>query len=408
LSHFQQELDEAGCLNVRDLPAPTLTNAISPIFDFDRWVVGYDQGTGRLWDNLKPALKAATLMLTESCMLPWFIHLTCGHLTLDSMSSQIYLASCRDEHVPGGREDTLRNLHELGKVITIMFVPHNYQASVYGVTYRRRESVKWASEYYASDFPPIPDRYRGNNRARPCIAMASGFQEFFLHGFQAAPPAQRYRMSFLFVETLLHEVAHAYWYHLDRSNMEPLWSRHEKKAELGYSWETMTFGRISNPIGGDVKNCQVLLSFREEKYSGERDRQRALRTVLGRDGSKMNFTRVSHFQGQFNWVTNPEVRGYNWFGSSSSDHDQNTVAVVHAIPMRWIVQWFSEAAWNIKRAAWRDDRTYSPPSLGQTFLLLYQEQDGIASLHIPDNPRIDADPYLQTVRSQAEYMHLYD
>jgi hypothetical protein len=342
--------------------------------------------------------------------MTFYTHLTCGRPTTDPASGKVHIAASKYEHTPEGRAATLQNIRDLGEIITLMFVPRDYyDGSYYGVTYNYREQIEWIRKFHPNDLPSIPDRYRRSSRGNIVVALSPDFQDFFLHGSHAASMALRYRMWMLFTTTLAHETAHAYEYFLNRRSggEEPLWNRHDSKTELGFAWETTTLGRIINPMFSDVKKCRALTSYQSEKYFRTADRLPIFEKVIGRV-RRHTWRRVDDSNGCAIQMTPCGVRGSSWFDHTGG-RPHGSISVVHAIPMWWIVTWFSEEEWDKKRRMWHNHRTYMPTSLGKTFILLHEQGlDGNTCLRVPQTSRTDFDPYLSTVRTQAQTMHLYE
>jgi hypothetical protein len=403
-------MHNSDCLDVAGLPGPTLANNTSSMYSIHRWAEGYGQHTRAMFRNMEPSLQAASLITSEMCTLAFYTHLTCGRPTTDLSSGKLYIAASRYEHSSEGRATTLQKLRDLGETITLMFVPRDhYDGSYYGVTYKHREQVNWIREFHPNDLPSIPDEYRSSSRSKIVVALSPDFQDFFLHGFRTASMAQRYQMWMLFTSTLAHETAHAYEYFLDRrlGGEEPLWSRHEQTCELGFSWETTTLGRIINPIFSDIKDCQALTSYQSFKYTCKSERLSIFEQVIGRV-RRDEWRRVYDTNGRAIEMTPSGIRGGSWFDHAGG-RPHGSISVVHAIPMWWITTWFSEEEWNKKRRMWHDHRTYAPPSLGSTFVLLHEQGlDGSTCLRIPQTSCAEFDPYLNTVRAQAQSMHLLE
>jgi hypothetical protein len=410
LSQFRSEMYDSGCLDVPGLPGPTLANSISPMYAIHRWAGGYGQRTKTIYRNMGPSLQAASLMVTEMCTLAFYTHLTYGRPTIDPSSGKVYIAASRYEHTSEGRATTLQNVRNLGEMITLMFVPRDYyDGSYYGVTYKHREQVEWIRKFHPNDLPSIPDTYRESTRGKIVVALSPDFQDFFLHSSHTASMALRYRMWMLFTSTLAHETAHAYEYFLNRGSgrEEPLWSRHDKESELGFAWETTTLGRIINPIFSDIKNCRALTSYQSEKYTRTADRLSIIEKVIGRV-RRDEWRRVNDSNGRAVQMTPSGVRGGSWFDHTGG-RPHGSISVIHAVPMWWIVTWFSEEEWEKKRSIWRNHLTYAPTSLGSTFILLHEQGlDGNTCLRIPQTSHTEFDPYLSTVRAQAQAMRLYD
>ncbi|KAF2872356.1 hypothetical protein BDV95DRAFT_569569 [Massariosphaeria phaeospora] len=404
LRKFPLQLQYCGCLKVDNLPDPTLRNEILPMFALDRWVKGHDQHTKDIYARMVPALRLASLLISEDCVLGWFHHLTLGRLREDRSSkpTRLVVTSTDAENSRSDQEETRDNLRRLGEIVSLMFVPsrHHDNKIVFGVTYTKQR-MPWFSQYHPNDWPPVPSKYKsGQYRhfGQPAIALTFDFQRFFLYQLPNASKEEAYRTMFLFAETLVHEVAHAYWLwiaqytHRMKCLDEPLWDSKEKDAELGFSWEANVLGRVINPVWpgvGSFAKVVMLCAVRSAEYAHDRDRQRALKDVcLHQKGLKL--VRIYDWFPHGTRVHPVEFRGDAWYCGDGSPADVNHVSVIEAIPLKWIVDWFSEAEWSERRRVWRQRGTYTPPPLVKSFWLIYERDvDGYDSLHMPEDQQLE-------------------
>ena len=210
----------------------------SQMFSLSRWAGGPHQRTHEFYRNLTPALRLVSLMVTESYMLPWLIHLTCGRRKI-SNDGKTYIDSSITERCQEGKALTLKNLQDLGTVITLSWVPLEdyvaYGKPFEGLTSGAIESLPWFRIFRRDDFPPVPARFIGR-ADRPIITIALHYREFFSKGFRSASPSMRLRMWFSFAVILVHELAHAYecWINDVDCCIEPYWNRDDKVNELGF------------------------------------------------------------------------------------------------------------------------------------------------------------------------------
>ncbi|KAF2185593.1 hypothetical protein K469DRAFT_687915 [Zopfia rhizophila CBS 207.26] len=421
VAQFETALFANGSLEVDGLPGPTLTNEIHPLFAINRWAQGYDQYTKYFYHRMQPALQLASLMITESCTLPWFTHVSFGQRKYDS-TGKVHIAPTRHEHKPEGRHETRMRLEKLSRILIIMFIPRKYRktndGTSWGITWPH-SSFPWFRYFSRSDLPHIPSKYYGpeyGKRDMAIITLNSDFQDFFYDGYQHFTPSMTYRVWFMFASTLVHELAHAYYYWLGRSpserfhGKEPYWSKHDndKESELGFSWESVTWGRIPNPINDTIRDCHALVSIKSEAFYYPAGRQKALRSLINHHGVKFTRIPLDELQhGYRSWLPSAAWRGNQWFVADRARPDMNYVSVIHAIPMWWIAHWFSGEEWNKKRRTWRQKNKYSPPPLGPTFMLIYERNTrGQCSLHVAVNQSLD--PYLQDIKWQTAEMGLYD
>lgn len=216
ISTYEDDLQSMGCLEVSGLPQPSLKNDIHPVFRLGRWMKGYGQHTEGFYQKMKPALKLASLMLTEECVLSWFNHLTFGHRRVGDMKDSsgrqfVYIEHSKEEDTGKARRETNDRLRDLGNVIVFMFVPAAYKKgenrTAWGATNSRRRDWEWSHEFRDRDYPGIPRRdlnLQKNGYRNLEVAMAASFQELFRNNFHGMTRSQRYRVEFMFAITLVH------------------------------------------------------------------------------------------------------------------------------------------------------------------------------------------------------------
>ncbi|KAF1993757.1 hypothetical protein P154DRAFT_588235 [Amniculicola lignicola CBS 123094] len=418
LSNYEREIQDNGCLEVRDVPTPSLTNKIHPIFALDRWMKGYEQHTRDFYHRMKPALQLASLMITEDCTLPWFHHLTFGHRTSDQdRPDRIYIAATKKEHTTKGRRETKGRLKELAHMISWEFTPRKYKNSVddsWGAT--TNGDWPWSRHYRFSDYPPLPAKYYDSyyDHRVPRVTFMTAFQDFFYDGYRICTPSQRYRTWLMFASTVVHELAHAYFKYLGRSQNrkfkgEPRWHKHERQDELGFSWENITFGRIFNPldIGPPTIRTHCLCSMSTKTWKGGHleYRENVLKALVG-GVAEQQFHQIPLPSGN-QWVPNKSWRGNQFVSFDDAPADASFLSVILVIPMSWVMAWFSEEEWEKRRQVWKDDGKYVPPSLGPTFMVVYERDTrGNVALYIAT--RQDFDPHLDEVKTQTTNMGLYN
>ncbi|KAF2018108.1 hypothetical protein BU24DRAFT_421111 [Aaosphaeria arxii CBS 175.79] len=422
LLQHEHSLQQMGCLEVPSLPRPTLRNDIHRIFRLDSWMRGYGQGTERFYTRMKPALRLASLMITESCMLPWFTHLCHGKRvrvegTHDS-KGYVYLEPRRPSRE--GIEEVRRALRDLAEVVVFMFVPERYSEgkwkNSWGTSAVCWRKWPWSRRFRAVDYPFMSRaavRFEGEGHGLPEIALNREFARFFDSGYEECTSSEQYRVMYMFAVTLVHELAHAFWMFIGRGGSppgtgeEPRWHKEELRAELGYSWETITMGRIVEPVlgvYGMLKRPCALVSLRTEAWAAGQPEPRAVRALI--DTVSMRMKKVENWRGVFFGRPVDGGRGTEWFvGTSMSSKHKNCVSVIHAIPLRWIAQWFSECEWRNRREVWRahrlihgcniaEGRPYDPPGLGPTFMMVHlrlankEPQLWVSSI-VQDDPNID-------------------
>jgi len=76
---------------------------------------------------MEPALRLASLMLSEKCMFPWFGHLTFGHRRCDKLTHppRVYIAVNKGEHDEARKQEIQRKLRKMSRFITLGSLPAN-------------------------------------------------------------------------------------------------------------------------------------------------------------------------------------------------------------------------------------------------------------------------------------------
>ncbi|KAF2258347.1 hypothetical protein CC78DRAFT_126081 [Lojkania enalia] len=419
ISNLEHELQENGCL---DFPSGectcTLKCPIHPLLELNRWARGYDQYTEKCWPRMRPALQLASLFLTEDCMLPWFEHVASGRLkTRDSKQyPKVYIDPVPSTLTKERIQRVKQQLRDMAEVTTFMFTPRKYKntgdGQAWGATSRFKNEFDWCREFRREDMPYIDNRYRIDpkfaHRGRPCISLSYRFQDYFCKGQERANSrAQDFRISLLFAVTIVHEIAHAYWMYLGRSHSrltghgEPYWNLDDKEAELGFSWEAMTIGRILSPAQSELNLCTILYSMLFRNYRERGQRRITVSQLVDRAGVTFRDVPLPPPH-KFDMVAQG-MRSNTWFCRDGGRAEAYYLVIIHAIPIKWVADWFLEEEWERKRRVWRQTGKFSPPPLGPTFMLVYaRNPDGWARLRY--SIRDDADPYLEDVRNQAESM----
>jgi hypothetical protein len=194
-----------------DIPVPTLGNEILPMLS-DCWVPGPGQHLGEMYPRLKPALQLASLFLTMDYPLYWFSHLTFGERRLNA-HGQVFVVHKPYSLSSDALSKVKANLQELGKVITLLFQPSSYEDKAWGRTYHDKNSIKFLHEFRDLDFPPSLSHQ--GKAPRVCIVMNRCFTKFYQKFYpEEASLTEKYRAWIMFTNTLVHVIAHAYYYWL--------------------------------------------------------------------------------------------------------------------------------------------------------------------------------------------------
>jgi hypothetical protein len=356
--------------NSSPIPDPTIGNEILPMLS-DRWA---SSGPGQHWKEikhrLKPALQLASLFLTQNHALLWFSHFTFGERRLNSQGQRFIVNTAYSES-PEVLSIVKANLRELGQVITFMFEPSGQHDKACGRTHHDRRKIDFIHKFRDSDFPRALSSE--SKAARVCIVMSRRFTKFYrkIHPVEASV-REKYSAWIIFTGTLLHSIAHAYNYWLHGLVHEPLWDLNEKRAELGYSWESHIFGRVMDPlrINDEDFRFRYLTSIRVEEYATRDIREKfAAGFTLG-STAVLTERDVNGKHRKWPRVDLHEVRGARL---SLSEGATAVIACIHAIPMRWIVNWFQQDVWEQWQINWAKYKRHMPPQLDDAFMVLYDQ-----------------------------------
>lgn len=342
-------------------------------------------------------------MLNEHYPLTWFSHLTFGRRVQGA--SGTYILPNPYSTSPEAIARVKLNLAELGKVITLMFSPRSWNKDALGTTYSDRPDDSRFREFRDQDLPPI---LSCEGRGRPIIALNACFQDFFRKQHERSTRSDEiYRAWFTFAITLGHEVAHAYEFWLtgvNDENIEPRWSRAEKQSELGYSWETAVLGLVPDPVKGtteDWSRFPRLCALSLEEYGPESSREHLLKKFKGHTNAQFT-TRDAAGRPREGPLLDPrEFRGANW---SLRRGSPAIVAMIHAVPLKWIFDWFQRDFWVRRKMEWARRGAYKAPRLDNAFMIIYERNAHNAQVHRPLNPslKIDADILRQRAEKKAE------
>jgi hypothetical protein len=170
------------------------------------------------------------------------------------------------------------------------------------------------------------------------------FTNFYLHVYlKDASVSEQYRAAVMFGITLVHEIAHAYnfWLH-GPERWEPLCDSLEKRAELGFSWESHVLGWVVSPfryIRDANYRFRFLTPIQLKEYSSEDARQKLIASFKGHSDAVFTKRDVNGKHRRWPRVNIHEFRGAKW---SLSESATSLIAAIHAIPTRWIVNWFQQ------------------------------------------------------------------
>jgi hypothetical protein len=380
LHQHKHHIRASGAYNQNaSYPLPNLANDILPMFT-ERRVTGPGQHTSELFHWLRPAFKLASRLLTEEFPLSWFCHLTFGDRR--PSRSGTYIVPNEYSTSADAIARVRDNIRVVGELVTFMFHPPGYpQEEVYGLTGPTKHGWPFSRDY-RNHWPAVHRKSR-RGHARPLIVIHNGFQTYFRRHASSSTQDEHYRVLLLFAITLVHEFAHAYEFWLSPERGEPRWSKWDKDAELGWSWEATCIGyelhHLHVPEQLYMQN-RYLYQVKVLEYNSSSERERVLSQLAGsnhiRDGNMF-------FDNQMN-VT-------------------NYIAAAQVVPMEWVVLWFREEEWQRRAKIWRRSNMYIRPSLGNAFMLLYERSGNRASTLRPLYPAVPVDKEILGRRARGDY-----
>lgn len=226
--------------------------------------------------------------------------------------------------------------------------------------------------------------------------------DYFRSRVSFCTPAETYRVHILFAITLVHEIAHAYWFWLNERAPEPLWHEGERNPELGFSWEREVIGRVVQPMLGyqGMDGIRTLVSSELREYADSKERMDGI--VGMQDATRLSKTLTIHDRKRKWPVLKPsDLRGSELFLENPSG---KYIAGIKCIPMAWVSAWFQESEWVRRKGDWDRHNMYWPPALMDAFLVVY-DKDGakvqiLRSLNV--RSKADAKTYKELQKEEKE------
>jgi hypothetical protein len=385
LHQYKHHIRASGAYNQNaSYPLPNLTNDILPRFT-KRWVTGPGQHTPGLFHWLKPAFKLASCLLTENFPLLWFCHLTFGDRRLSR--SGTYIVPNEYSTSADAIARVRDNIRIVGELFTFMFHPPGYpQEEAYGLTGPTKHSWPFSRDY-RNHWPAVHRKSR-RGHARPLIVIHNKFQTYFWRHASSSTRNEHYRV-------LLPERG------------EPRWSKWDKDAELGWSWEAtcIVYGlhHLHVPEQLYIQN-RYLYQVNVLEYNSFSERERVLSQLAGSNRTDLVFVRADA-SGR---IANPprldanHIRDGNMFFNNQMNVT-NYIAAAQVVPMEWVVLWFREEEWQRRAEIWRRSNMFIRSSLGNAFTLLYERSGNRASTLRPLYPAFPVDKEILDRRARGDY-----
>ncbi|OCK85352.1 hypothetical protein K432DRAFT_377708 [Lepidopterella palustris CBS 459.81] len=336
---------------------PDLDNAIHPLFEYKRWVGGKTQHTEILYDRISPALRLATLFITKDLFLGWWSHLHWGHRKTDKRTGKKYITDTDIEHTEKGRRKVKERFLKMAKSVTLHFFPVGWHPDHWGETHCDRQYIPYKLHYHY--WPPV-------DRSQPCpvIGISDQYQNFFLHDYDTATLGARVRTLFCLAETLVHEVAHAFYmhthpWHQDQRD-EPYHTLENtldiSMPELGASWQNWAVG------------CQVRPTYNLTGGTSALLRQYTIYFRPGQHTLPMPYGCPS-FPGVH--ITPHFYAGLEHLWTRASDGEPDGTRVCFQVmPMKWVSGWFNKSEWRKLDAKTDEKDRFRQP--GQTLLIFFE------------------------------------
>ncbi|KAH8730274.1 hypothetical protein GQ44DRAFT_823597 [Phaeosphaeriaceae sp. PMI808] len=332
-----------------------LANEILPMF-LNRWVTGPGQYNHELSRRIEPALRLASLFLTDEYTLAWACRLTYGERHVAPSGTYIDSnASCRS---PAALAQVKKNIRDVGTGVTFLFIlPEHADGNVNAST------------------PPSPCLGYGC----PVIAMDASFRKYFGKP-DPSNKEEYFRGLFVFFVTLLHEFTHATW------------------MAVG----TIDAGVCFHKISSINRPFHHLLRFDVKEHGSTLKRERALHSICS-NGSKASFTTADANGNE----TGPPIWDADKLDACTFHHvddmtENSYFAGVQVIPIDWIVRWFKRDYWDLRRRAWARSDHYITPSLQDAFMLLYERSRDRAYTLRPPNPALTVDKKILDRRADGD------
>ncbi|KAH0533968.1 hypothetical protein FGG08_007421 [Glutinoglossum americanum] len=230
---YDSELLAAGILELSCAKPSDLDNCIHPIFRHEN----FRQLCLVTYETLTPALRFASLLITEAHCLEWWVSILFGRrvpvsnlpkkrsviLPVDPITTDHFFAA--EEHLLG-----------LESRITFRFTVQDEAQYAYGMQFRS-----------------------ASGRDRQVIEFSDRFRDFVESGgFANSSVSHQLRFLFFFALNMVHELAHAVFDTRADSTLsrEPYVAHDVQKGlffmEMGDSWERFIFGCKIQPLSGEV------------------------------------------------------------------------------------------------------------------------------------------------------------
>lgn len=227
------ELLAAGILELSCAEPSNLDNRIHPIFHHENFC----QLHLATYETLAPALRFASLLITEVHCLEWWVSILFGRrVPVSNLSKRrsviLPIDPITADHFFAAKEYLL----SLKSRITLRFMTQDEAQYAYGTQFRS-----------------------ASGRDHQVIEFSDRFRDFIENGgFANSSVSHQLRFLFFFALNMVHELAHAVFDTRADSTLgkEPYVARDVQRGlffmEIGDSWERFIFGCKIQPLSGEV------------------------------------------------------------------------------------------------------------------------------------------------------------
>ncbi|KAJ4349562.1 uncharacterized protein N0V89_008178 [Didymosphaeria variabile] len=256
-------------------PQGDLDNAIEPLVGRENWLLdGFVQNPDLLWSRMEAALRMTSMFLTTPQVMNAWAPLVQGKEVGHRGSETVFLSYDDKE-----RKDDLVNAIDIigkafkalaGKVKFVFVVYSKFEGTgeefgpTHGVHYAPGD--KFVDEVFVRGDPLELERHEDAHK----IFLNGAYSEFFQQDLTRVSASQYARTLFTFGTTIVHELSHVLYWHLNRERLckvgdylEPLLFEDESAGEIGSSIERRLFGynwtaAIHPEKGVDTESVQFL------------------------------------------------------------------------------------------------------------------------------------------------------
>ena len=257
-----QEVNFSGAVSLKGCRTSSLDNEVHPLLARSR----FDDTPDAIYDQLIPALRLASMFLTQPTCMQFWVTVAFGMRDDDEQMSRKYGKKCHRiaKHVEMTKDNTagvIEHLRELGEADIIHFAfKHKLSHGISGGA--------WATSGPVCDYLGVRKSYGlKGTLTRSIIRLHADHYIIAKKLSQLKYPeiSQQLRFSFFFANLIMHELAHsiegAYmkmrheqWAEYQRSKtyIEPFWMDWQRPPECGKAWEQTMFGGEIQPVNNRV------------------------------------------------------------------------------------------------------------------------------------------------------------